>query len=148
MSELTELLKITHGIEGLNFFPKKWGFEYWFANTKDYCGKKLYVMCDVWSSDGNFHYHKVKDETFYVLDGILILNLCDYQDEIEHVQSISLLPGQSIRLKPRTRHRFTAADPNGCSFIEASTHHEESDSYRCRWEKDTYQWVDYDPNKK
>ena len=143
---------LNNAIEGLNFFTKKWGWEYWFANNELYCGKQLFVRNDIWSSDGNFHYHKDKDETFFIVEGTLILDICDYADEYDQVQSISLGKYQSYRVKPFTRHRFTGNSTNsngcisnGCIFIEASTHHEESDSYRCYWDLKDRKWVDYDP---
>ncbi len=41
---------------------KTWGSELWFANNDMYCGKLLTVNVDKWSSEGKFHYHKIKDE--------------------------------------------------------------------------------------
>lgn len=136
---------IGNSIEGLNFFTKKWGWEFWFANTEKYCGKQIFIKYGIWSSEGNFHYHRDKDETFLVLCGTLILDFCEYADEFDQIQSVSLNAGQSIRFKPWIRHRFTSASKDGCTFIEASTHHEESDSYRCRWDLQEKKWVDYDP---
>ena len=132
-------------IEGLNFFTKKWGWEFWFANTEKYCGKEIFIRNNIWSSDGNFHYHKDKDETFFVLNGILVIDFCSYGDEYDQIQSISLESGQSIRFKPWIRHRFTSSSIDGCTFIEASTHHDESDSYRCRWNNGEKKWEDYNP---
>jgi len=137
---------IKHRIPGLNFFSKDWGWEHWFANTDKYCGKIIYIQYNLYSSRGNYHYHKIKDETFYVSDGILTLDFCNYDDNYEQIQSISLHAGQSIRIKPYIRHRFGGRSKQGCLFIEASTHHEETDSYRCRWNKIDESWVDYDPN--
>ena len=127
---------------------KKWGYEIWFVNTDLYCGKKLFVR-NIWSSDGKFHYHKIKDETFYVIKGILELDYYDYNKEIEWRQSVINSPvsrltndeiknklvkkiflqeGMSFRIKPYTCHRFRGYKSD-CTFIEVSTHHEDSDSY-------------------
>ena len=49
-------------IENLeNYVKKTWGFELWFANTAEYCGKLLVVEHGKWSSEGKFHYHEIKD---------------------------------------------------------------------------------------
>ena len=56
---------------------KSWGTELWFANNKKYCGKLLTVIPDIWSSNGKFHYHKIKDETFFIIEGMLWLEIAD-----------------------------------------------------------------------
>lgn len=105
---------------------KAWGKEIWFANNDLYCGKIIYVKKDEWSSKGRFHYHKIKDETFYVIDGILIL---DVEVEPKKVLRYELERGQSIRVFPEQKHRFTGKE--NCTFIEVSTTHREEDSIRC-----------------
>ena len=114
---------------------KSWGYEHWFANTETYCGKLLYVERDFWSSNGAYHYHEIKDETFLVIDGTLRL---DYVENGEF-KSIILHKYDSFRVPPQMKHRFTAISHNGCSFIEASTTHRDSDSYRVNWNID--KWI-------
>ena len=68
----------------INFVPKGWGFEKWIVNTKEYCGKLLYFVKDKKCS---WHYHKLKDETFYIQSGKILLKYSDgdemaYADEI------------------------------------------------------------------
>jgi mannose-6-phosphate isomerase-like protein (cupin superfamily) len=98
---------------------KDWGYEVWIVNGT-YCGKSILVG-EKWSSGGKFHYHKIKDETFYVISGHLVVGLTDYKE-------IILEEGQSLRIKPGQGHRFRSASGE-CLFIEFSTHHEDSDSY-------------------
>ena len=43
-------------------------------------------------------------------------------------KKVIMLPGESVRIKPNTRHRFTGLEDS--EIIEFSTHHEDSDSYR------------------
>ncbi|BCU98886.1 MAG: hypothetical protein CM15mV24_1110 [Bellamyvirus sp.] len=46
--------------------PKGWGYEKWIVNTEEYCGKLLFF------NEGkrcSWHYHKLKDETFYLQSG-------------------------------------------------------------------------------
>jgi mannose-6-phosphate isomerase-like protein (cupin superfamily) len=128
------------------FIPKKWGHEIWFANVNEksvnYCGKELFVKHEIWSSDGAYHYHKVKDETFFIVDGYLQLDWVDSYVDIDHFRSEILGPGESFRVKPLVKHRFTSASIDGCKFIEASTFHSDDDSYRCRWNEEEGRWID------
>ena len=49
---------------------KLWGYEIWIENNEKYCGKHLHVVpgkkCSV-------HYHKDKKETFYIINGELLI---------------------------------------------------------------------------
>ena len=117
---------------------KTWGFEHWFANTDDYCGKLIYVENDKWSSEGRFHYHEIKDETFFVVQGILLLDIANDDGQYERMR---LYENDSYRVMPGVKHRFTAVSEPGCKFIEASTHHEDSDSFRCKFEKEKGEWL-------
>lgn len=119
-------------------FDKKWGYELWFANNERYCGKLLHVNPGIWSSDGRFHYHKLKDETFFVISGTLLL---DYQDDGMFYE-IELSEGGSFRVPPGMKHRFSAKGETYCQFIEASTQHLEEDSYRCEWDKENEEWIE------
>ena len=110
-----------------NIVPKGWGFEFWIENNELYCGKHLFVMpgkhCSV-------HYHKNKKETFYVTSGELKL---EYSKDLEwsrDIETIILREGDSFTLEILTAHRFTSNTNKVCEFIEFSTHHEDSDSYR------------------
>ena len=95
---------------------KVWGKAIWIVN-RDYCGKKLILNKSYRCS---MHYHKNKDETFYILSGKVLLEI--------GVQKNIMLPGDSILIKPGQKHRFTGLENS--EIIEFSTHHEDSDSYR------------------
>ena len=105
---------------------KSWGYELWFINNSLYCGKLLSINKGKWSSEGRYHYHKIKDETFFVIEGILLLDWFD-TDNIGYTESLTKY--QSFRIKPNIKHRFTTPSKN-CKFIEASTTHSDDDSYR------------------
>ncbi|HVG92974.1 MAG TPA: cupin domain-containing protein [Planctomycetota bacterium] len=96
--------------------PKDWGEEHWIVNGS-YCGKKLVLRRGHRCS---LHYHKVKDEVFYVIQGKVLLEVGG--DEL------ILEPGDHRHVAPGTVHRFTGIDDS--EIIEFSTHHEDSDSYR------------------
>lgn len=121
-------------IEPPKFVPKGWGWESWLANTDDYCGKILYVHRNKKCS---FHYHKVKDETFYLLDGKICLLYAEPEsaglpnttvDNPGHALPVILEPGDCFHVPVLMRHRFIGLKDS--HIIEISTHHEDSDSYR------------------
>lgn len=106
---------------------KSWGYEHWFANSPLYCGKLICIRHHEWSSKGLYHFHKLKDETFFVIDGSLDLEY--YEDNIH--RTLTLNVNDSFRIKPNVKHRFSGGSYDDCKFIEASTEHFEEDSYRC-----------------
>jgi rfaE bifunctional protein kinase chain/domain len=97
--------------------PKVWGEEKWIVNVGDYCGKRLFLRKGYRCS---LHSHKIKDETFYVTKGKVLLEFKDG----ERV----LLPGDSQRIFPGDLHRFTGLENS--EIMEFSTHHDDEDSYR------------------
>lgn len=95
---------------------KVWGAEEWIVN-RDYCGKILILSKGYQCS---YHYHKNKDETFYVLDGKVGMN-------VEGEKKV-LYPGDIQLINPYQKHRFTGLEDS--KIIEFSTHHKDEDSYR------------------
>jgi mannose-6-phosphate isomerase-like protein (cupin superfamily) len=99
---------------------KAWGSEHWIENNEKYC-LKLLIINPGWS--GSLHYHKRKDETFYVVSGSCFLEHAD--------QTLHLALGDGMRIMPYTQHRFFV--PTGyavCRIVEASTTHSDSDTFR------------------
>lgn len=96
--------------------PKAWGEEHWIVN-REYCGKKLILKRGHRCS---MHFHKVKDETFYVLRGRVLLET--------EAGSRVMLPGDHQHIPQRLLHRFGGLEDS--EIIEFSTHHEDEDSYR------------------
>ncbi len=96
---------------------KVWGKEIWMANTDLYCGKKLILKK---GKRCRLHYHKNKDETFYIDSGKVLM-------ELENDKQI-MLPKEVILIRPGKKHRFSGIKES--VIIEISTHHEDSDSYR------------------
>lgn len=97
--------------------PKEWGYEEWITNTSLYCGKKLVLnrgyQCSI-------HHHKIKDETFYINSGIVLMIL-DGEENL-------MKPKATVRLKPGVKHRFIGL--TSAEIFEFSTQHKEDDSYR------------------
>ena len=107
---------------------KEWGYELWLANNEEegYCGKLLYIKKGHSSS---MHYHANKHETFYILKGKLELELIDTQSTQR--TSIILEEGDTYVLDRFLPHRLApASGEESVEFIEISTFHEDSDSYR------------------
>ena len=100
---------------------KPWGMEIWLINTDLYCYKMLLCVHRRWSSNGRYHYHMKKDETFYVTKGNLELDISG----IKHI----VTPQKRMRVRPYMPHRFRSTS-NSCIFYEISTHHDEYDSIR------------------
>lgn len=117
---------------------KLWGWEEWLVNNDLYCGKRIWNK-QKWSSKGNFHYHPIKDETFYVVEGILQLDIG--LEKNGWISSNLIHPKQTFRIKPTIRHRFRGYGA-GCLFMEFSTKHMEEDSIRCYFDKEKKIWID------
>lgn len=92
---------------------KPWGYELWWAVTDKYVGKILSIDKGHTLS---LQYHEIKDETLYVQEGELILELHSGNGEIEF---LNILPGHSIRIKPNTKHRLKALKDS--KIFEVST---------------------------
>ena len=105
----------------MRIIEKAWGHEIWFENNEKYCGKEITCVDERWSSGGKYHYHPIKDETFWVLEGVLVLDI-EGQEMFLHYPA-------SYRIEPGIRHRFKSGGEY-CKFIEVSTTHRDDDSIR------------------
>ena len=85
----------------IKIVPKGWGYEKWIVNTEEYCGKILFF------EEGkrcSWHYHKLKDETFYLQSGKLLLYYGD-TDSLEGAKDIVLVPGDKFHIYRGLRHQ-------------------------------------------
>jgi len=94
--------------------PKPWGHEKVVAETDRYVGKLLRIEPGQALSR---QYHRVKDETLYVLSGTLVLEI----GPAAACERVLVPAGQRFRLKPGTIHRFMAPEDSGCDLVEVST---------------------------
>ena len=108
----------------INFVPKGWGFEKWIVNNEEYCGKLLYF---VKGKRCSWHYHKLKDEVFYVHSGKLLIKYSE-NDELENANELLLKPGDNFHVYRGLRHQMTAIEDT--ELFEFSTQHFDEDSYR------------------
>lgn len=104
--------------ESLNIVNKFWGFEIILVNRKEYCGKLLLLNKGASSS---LHCHKVKQETFYCLEGQAILMV--------EGKTYDLNPMASAKtIFPNEYHKFEGVSRT--AILEISTHHNDSDVER------------------
>lgn len=114
----------TTSTQQIKFVSKGWGFEKWIHNSDKYCGKLLYFAKDKRCS---WHYHKLKDEVFYVQSGRIKV-VYSKDDDIEAANSVILGPGDSFHVHQDLRHQMIAIEDT--ELFEFSTQHFDSDSYR------------------
>jgi hypothetical protein len=135
-------------------YEKVWGNEEWVANNDKYCGKILNLnkgfRCSIhyvrnaqrccisdhpkiqsksrylkrYKIQGFFD-HKNKHETFYILNGKVLMEIWNKEDKSKFRVMGS---GEIQVIEPYMKHRFTGLEKS--QIIEFSTHHEEEDSYR------------------
>ena len=104
--------------------PKGWGYEKWIVNKEDYCGKLLHMIK---GKKCSWHYHTLKDETFYLQDGKILLKYSD-DDDIKKAKEIVLNRGDKFHIYRGLRHQMFALEDT--DLFEFSTQHFEHDSNR------------------
>ena len=108
----------------IKIVPKGWGFEKWIVNNEEYCGKLLYF---VKGKKCSWHYHILKDETFYIQSGKILL-LYGEEDELTSSDELILEKGDRFHITRGMRHQMTALEDT--ELFEFSTQHFDSDSIR------------------
>lgn len=123
------------GLDNLpsNFVPKGWGYELWLVNKEEYCGKLLFF---VKGKKCSYHYHRIKDETFYVHSGKIELMYSDDPDldkgfvwqGRDKRERVILSKGDVFHIPVGRRHQMRALEDT--ELFEFSTQHFDTDSYR------------------
>ena len=108
----------------IKFVPKGWGFEKWIINCDEYCGKLLYF---VKGKRCSWHYHKLKDEVFYVQSGKLLVKYSE-ENNLKTAWTATLERGDNFHVSRGLRHQMIALEDT--ELFEFSTQHFDSDSYR------------------
>ena len=109
---------------GIKFVPKGWGFEKWIVNCDEYCGKLLYF---VKGKRCSWHYHKLKDEVFYIQSGKVLVKYSN-SDRLQDAETLTLGPGDNFHVYRGLRHQVIALEDT--ELFEFSTQHFDSDSHR------------------
>jgi mannose-6-phosphate isomerase-like protein (cupin superfamily) len=103
---------------------KLWGSEEIVHNGEDYCCKILRISA---GRESSLHYHRVKRETFYVLEGVVLLFLQS------RGRFLKLMRGSHVTIEPGDPHSFQSGDSEKlCIVLESSSHHLDSDVVRVR----------------
>jgi len=96
----------------MRIVPKPWGREEIFAENDRYAGKLLHISA---GHSLSLQYHEVKDETLYVLEGEVTLEV----EEDGQMRTRRLVAGDSYRIRPLIRHRMRS--DQACVILEVST---------------------------
>lgn len=102
-------------IEKPKIVKRPWGVEEWLIN-QDYCAKRLIIKK---GEIIRYHSHKKKKETFFIDKGEVRMKL--------NSEEKTLKTGDIVQIPPGKRHKVLAL--KNSVILEASTHHEDSDSY-------------------
>lgn len=94
---------------------KPWGYEVLWAKTDDYVAKLMQVKAGHRMS---LQYHTKKEETLYVMAGLLKVWESDNENDF-----IILKPGSVYHVKPGCIHRFGAGMSKDVMVMEVSTNH-------------------------
>ena len=104
---------------------KGWGYELIWTTNDKYCGKIM--VFEKVGAKFSMHFHKEKDETWFVNNGRFLLNYID-TDTAEY-KSKELTEGMTWRNPPLMPHQLVCMEP-GSSVTEVSTPDSVEDNYR------------------
>ena len=104
---------------------KGWGMEIIWATNDQYCGKIM--LFDKKGAKFSMHFHKEKDETWFVNSGQFILRYIDTATAT--TCEVILKEGDVWRNPPLQPHQLEALQPNSMIF-EVSTPDSVEDNYR------------------
>ncbi len=104
---------------------KGWGRELIWATNEKYCGKLMFF--DRKGSKFSMHFHREKDESWYVLKGSFMLNIMDCSNA--EVSTSVLKTGDTWRNHPMLPHQLVAIEDDSI-IIEVSTPDSVEDNYR------------------
>ena len=109
------------------FVPKDWGWERIIWNDEKYCGKILFIKK---SSCISLQYHKLKDETFYLLSGSIKAKFIRLEEFLnpKDIPVVLMEPGHVKNVPPGTVHQLFALEDS--TLIETSSQHFDEDTYR------------------
>ena len=92
---------------------KPWGKEELLIKTDKYAVKRISINAGHRMS---LQYHELKEETIYVLEGVLIV----WKSKEMH-DNFTLMPGETYHVKPGVIHRFGSPEQFDTGVLECST---------------------------
>ena len=111
--------------DNITYVSKGWGYEKWVVNKQQYCGKLLFFFK---GKKCSWHYHKIKDETFYIQSGKIKLFWSNNDEDINNANEVILSKGDVWHVAVGQIHQMLALEDT--ELFEFSTEHFDSDSYR------------------
>ena len=105
------------------YVAKGWGHELIWATNDRYCGKMMHFNK---GAKFSMHFHKDKDETWYIQSGKFIVRWIDTKTAEQHEQI--LLQGQVWHNTPCMPHQLICIDEG--IVVEVSTPDSVEDNYR------------------
>lgn len=109
----------------LTITPKSWGYEAQIINGADYCGKILVFFM---GRAGSLHFHRVKHETWLVLEGTGTVTTHDPATGAPTIWPLTR--GKVFDLPPAHAHRVRATPSFDLVLLEVSTPDDPADTYR------------------
>lgn len=107
------------------YVEKSWGYELIWATNEKYCGKLLYFKNA--GDKSSMHFHKNKDETWFVNAGQFKLRLVDLVTG--DVREGTIKEGDVVHNPPLQPHQLEALT-NDAVIFEVSTEDDTDDTYR------------------
>lgn len=104
---------------------KGWGYEVIWATNDKYCGKIM--VFEKVGAKFSMHFHKEKDETWFVNNGRFLLRWIDTTDASLHEQELK--SGDVWHNPPLQPHQLVCIEA-GSSITEVSTPDSVEDNYR------------------
>jgi len=104
---------------------KGWGFELIWATNEKYCGKIM--VFDKKGAKFSMHFHREKDETWFVNAGAFILRYIDTKTAVTHERVLK--EGDVWRNPPLQPHQLEALQA-GSMIFEVSTPDSIEDNFR------------------
>ncbi len=106
--------------------PKIWGVEIWLTNSDKYCAKFL-ILKDGYQC--SLHRHLVKDETFFVIEGTITIEIQTGTSQ-KFKMAVILKPGENYHIPVGVFHRFSTQGHGPATILEVSTKHDDMDVER------------------
>lgn len=105
---------------------KSWGFEKIFINTDLYCVKELNINQNCSTSK---HYHEIKHETFYLVQGIANITIFDINGKKQ--EAYTLREKETFCIRPNTIHSIeNVSFDSTLILLESSTTDNSKDNIR------------------
>jgi len=105
------------------YVKKGWGNELIWETNENYCGKLMNFNT---GSKSSMHFHKDKDESWYILKGKFIVKHIDTRDATIHTKELN--EGDTWRNRPLLPHQLICIEAG--TIIEVSTADSVQDNYR------------------